>query len=309
MARRVALLLLILSVRTGAAIRADVVRDFLHSIEPAQLGSCVSGPEYLVLDTWRDRSPRTIVASYLSDSECSRELAVFRVHRNGSFSRLATSDCSPFKIELLDVTGNGVPEILVTSHPGNRSATVEILKWDGLKLTMIGETSNHAIYFDLNGDGALEIIEPGREEENECGAVAGAPDVKRLVHGRYVSVRNSKMIDVVVLTKTVAAAQTFVTTPFLPDQAGLWCRIRIINGTQRETHRATKVNLSVRRSLRDREEPYPGRKLSLHATGADEYVDEIVELPSRCTLLDVSLEGPEGAEVAVVIDAVQQVTP
>jgi hypothetical protein len=54
---------------------------------------------------------------------------------------------------------------------------VAILRWDGARLTRIGETSDQAKYVDLNEDGVLEIVE---------GVRGGRTYVQRLQRGRYV---------------------------------------------------------------------------------------------------------------------------
>jgi hypothetical protein len=108
---------------------------------------------------------------------CTTELRVSRVLRNGRLKRLATFGYAPTRLELRDLTGNGVPEILVTGPHGNRSASVAVLRWDGVRLTKIGETSDQASYVDLNGDGVLEIVENGANGERH---------VQRLQGGRYV---------------------------------------------------------------------------------------------------------------------------
>ena len=239
-------------------MNADPVRRFLDSLNPAQLGTCYHQSEYLVLDTWPDRSPRTIAAEVLVDSECNSVLSLFRVGRNGQIHRVAIDPGSVHRMELFDVTGNGVPEILVTRRPGNRSAAVDILKWDGVALKRIGETADYAAFVDVNHDGALEIVERLEGDRNDCWATGGRAFLQRLVKGRYVSVHNPALAAVVVVSKTKAGAETFVTKPFLSEPQARRYRVRIVNGTHGAKHRASEVRLAVRRVSGDREDPTPG---------------------------------------------------
>jgi hypothetical protein len=295
----------VLSFVAGGEAKADRVRRFLDSLQLPQLAVCGFAPESLVLDTWPDRSPRTVVVTYTTDNYCATELGIFRALRNGRFQRLAVSKAMPRRIALLDVTGNGVPEILVTQRPGNRAAPVVILRWDGTNLTRIGTTSDRAMYVDLNHDGVSEIVENAADEWNECGARVGRAYLQRLQNGKYVSVPDPPLSAGTVVSKATADRETFTTSLFLPNDASRRCRIRIINGARGGTRRAEEVELRVRRLVGgEKEEPHPGRLLPLRSTGAEESVQNEVELPSRCTMLDVTLDGPEQATVAIIVETI-----
>lgn len=295
----------ILLVVIAGEVRADAVQRFVDSLQLPQSGYCGFDPEIHVMQRWPDRSTKVFVATYAKDNECWTALGIFRAHRNGRFQRLAEWQGMPRRIELLDVTGNGVPEILATGHPGNRSAPVFILKWDGAKLKQIGETSDRSAYVDLDHDGVLEIVEGATYDFNECGGRVGRSFVQRLRNGKYVSIPNAALVSVDVWSKETAERELLTSTLFLPDDASGRARIRIVNGTRGGRNRAGKVELRARRFVSDeQQEPYPGQLLPVHATGADEYTQGEVELPSRCVMLDVILDGPPEATVTIVIEMI-----
>jgi hypothetical protein len=161
------------------------------------------------------------------------------------------------------------------------------------------------MYVDLNHDGVSEIVDHSAGEWNECGARVGRAYLQRLQNGKYVSVPDPALSAVMVVSKETAGRETFTTSLFLPNDASRRRRIRIINGTRGGSHRAREVELRVRRLVGgEKEEPPPGRLLPLRSSDAEESVQNEVELPSRCTMLDVALDGPEQATVTIVIETI-----
>lgn len=262
---------------------------------------CFPESDDQIFDRWPDGSPRTIVRLLATSPECQdTELVLFRV-RNGGFTRLASWNEEPRRVELRDVTGNGVPEILVAQPPG-RYARVVILHWDGAKLTEIGETSELAAYIDLDLDGVPEIVENSAHEDNECGARAGSAFVQRLRNGRFAEVRGPELGTVISLTKTESAREIRHVPLMLRDAEHRRVRIRVVNGTRGGKNRVTWMELRVQPFDSDDAPRGPVVRLPVHASAAGAFTAAEAELPSRCTMLYVAMEGPRGATATLLIE-------
>jgi hypothetical protein len=223
----------------------------------------------------------------------------------GILRRLATYDGEPRSLELRDVTGNGVPEILVSLSPANRSTPVVILHWDGNRLKALGETADTATYVDLDRDGVPEIVTQGCCAMNECGVVIGQSSVERLRAGRFVNGAPPTLAAIIVTSKTINGPESVIGMPYLPNNFALRCRIRMINGTRAGRRRATSVTLRARQVKDEQVERRPGKDVPIRMTAADEYVETIVDLPSRCTLFDILLDGPASATVTIIVETTE----
>jgi hypothetical protein len=212
-------------------------------------------PEYVRFDA------HTIFASLLRD-DGAQEVVAFHVSRKGTLQRVAAFEADIRAMELRDVTGDGVPELLVTGLPGNRSSGVDILKWTGKEFEEIGETSDHGRFIDIDGDGVPEIVEQGDDSINECDARTGPVFVMKLKNGTFEDDERPSLLAVDLVTKRE------IISWFLPDDVSTHCTIRMLS------EGATSVRVTIGK-----------RTLPLHE-GA-----QPINLPSRCTEADVRVTG------------------
>jgi hypothetical protein len=288
---------------TLTAAQHDKIAAALIARQPASLTGAEATGDYVVFDRWPDRKPRTIFAVLRTDSEGGADVFGFRVDRGGVLTQLAAlGETDARGIELRDVTGDGVAELLVSLTPGNRSAPVEIVRWNGRRFTTIGETSDNAIYVDLDHDGVPEVVTHGCCERNECDVVIAPPFIARFGNGGLVSEESSTLAAVIVLDKTAAAREVLLNPIALPDEFSTKCRLRIINGDYKGRHRAASLDLRVS-LLDDDAVAHPGRGVLVHTKlSRDRDVVEMpLQLPSRCAMIETALTGPAGATVTIVV--------
>ena len=284
--RAILLLTLLLSATTAIA---ETLEQRLEALQPLPLPqrNCWFEPRHVIYDRWPDGSPRTVMAALLADSECGTELVVLRVARAGRLRRIATGPAPARDVELFDITGDDVPELFVQGPHGNRSTSVEILQWDGRRLTSLGETVHGAQYVDLDGDGRDEILTSGYRDENECGVVASGVHVDRLQNGRFVPDKQTKLAAVLFITNETGEPETRVHSAFLTNEEPLEVRFRVLKTTMPIAIRA--------RRFTDHDEP-KAASVPVPLDGTP------FELPSRCTLLDVTTGAPAGEEAIVLAE-------
>jgi len=224
-------------------------------------------PEFVRFDR------QTIFASLWRD-DGAQELVAFHVTRGGALRRIAAYGDDVRRVELRDVTGDGVPEALAYLTPGNRATPVEILKWNGEDFEEIGETSDHADFIDIDGDGVPEIVENGVNVWNECGGRTGHADVMKLKNGTFEEEEHPNLIEV----DTVMSHETIPW--FLPDDVSTHCTIRMIS------KHATSVRVTI------------GKQSLLLHEGA-----QPIDLPSRCVDADVIVTGARGASAVLLLES------
>lgn len=297
----IALLALLLAL--NAPPGDDDLAARLEAWQPAQLNGSIR-PSYVVHDRWpRSRKPRTIFAIVATDSEGARQLVAFRVGSNGSLRRLASyRDTDARKVEQRDVTGDDAAEVLLTSSPGNRSAPVEILRWDGRRFVSIGETNDQAEFIDLNGDGVPEIVERDLGSENSCGEKASRIYVKQLHGGVFDEMHAPMPACVVRYEKTTDETERTTVDWALPDSSSLQSRIRVFNGAHDSTRRAAAISIRLRDSGEVAGKT-AGIAVPLDLDANHEYSEATVTLPSRCGRAWISVRGPAGSAVTWMLEA------
>src|SRR6266545_5072470 len=222
---------------------ADEIQKKLERMQPV-LENRGFNSAYVIVDKWPNGKPKTIFATMLQTD--TSELVAFRVDRTGALRRLTAYGSDVRGVELRDVTGDGNPEALVSLSPGNRSTPVEILRWNGKEFDEIGETSDGAEYIDLDHDGVPEIVEHGCCETNACGAVIVPPYVQKLKNGHFDDATPENLADVTAYTKVSSGPELLRATWFLADDVSTKCRLRVINGTGGDAHRASGINVRLR---------------------------------------------------------------
>jgi len=180
-----------------------------------------------------------------------------------------------------------VPELLVTGLPGNRSAPVEILRWNGRDFEQIGEVSDHTAFIDIDGDGVPEAVEAGDGGMNECDARTGPTYVSKLKNGHFEEDTPPNLLDFDAITKQTAARETQRFYWFLSDDVSTKCTIRV----------RKKGVTSLRITMRELDSGDDGETIALHP-GA-----QSIELPSRCTEVDVTVTGPRGATAVLLLES------
>lgn len=284
----------------------DPIRAKLAAMQPAQTSGWKARDKYVVFDRWRDHRPRTIFAVLFTDTEPGTALFAFHVARNGTLHRLATYEggLGPRDVDLVDLTGDGVPEAVVLEAPAH-GIPEAILRWDGKTFHLIGKTNNPD-FRDLDHDGILEVIELVREGRNACGVEVVKPHISKYEHGKIREITPKRLANLWLLT---AGHNTEVVV--LPDNASTRCRFHIVNGTRGGQQRATAIELRAWGEVLDPPAMHHGQgvRLPLTLTRHDEYVDMTVNLPSRCTEVDVTLQGPADATAIVMIETTHIKSP
>ena len=295
---------LILLASAGIAFgQSDPIQRALESIqERREAPPYIRHPKYVVFDRWPDHKPRTVFAT-LPNGMGSWEMVAFRAARNGSLTQLTEygDEKDVRSVDLFDVTGDGKPDVLVRLPPGNRSAPVEILAWDGKEFDYLGETNDSASFVDLDHDGVPEIVTAGREGQNACDAVVVRAYVDELRHGEYRSERRPNLAAIDVVTKTTGSSETTTFSWFLPDDFSTTCRLRIVNGQRGGIHRAEALKIEMK-SLEKGQQRSRGNVVRIPLGKGKEFVRSNIRLPSHCTMADVTLLGPAGATVALILE-------
>jgi hypothetical protein len=285
-----------------ASAAVDTIQETLVKLQPAQLGACIRIPQYVVLARSENGVVRTIGAVLFSDSECSAELRIFKVGSDGALKPLAAYDRSDaHSVALRDVTGDGKPEILLTLWPGNRSAAVVILRWDGKKLIELGDTSDQAEFIDLNGDGIPEIVERTLGSTNSCGEKPVRVFVQQLRDGTFEEIGSPRLAHFFRYEKKTDRPERFVEEWPLPDTFSLHSRVRVFNGT-RDTHRATGISIRLHK-FSDIKGTTAGTSIPLRLTTDGRNSEARVRLPSRCVRAWITVRGPAGAVVTGLLEA------
>jgi hypothetical protein len=253
----------------------------------------------IVYDRWPNHKERTVF------EVVNGELVAAHIARDGKQRELARYNAPDVHaIKLFDVTGNGEPELLVRLSPGNRSTPIEILRWNGTRFRLIGETNEYSTFIDLDHDGVNEMVENGTGEENECGGRTGVSYVTRFRNGRFEK-DAEEHADVFTQTKDDAEPLALQYPFFLPDDASTKCRLHFVNGTRGGKHRVSRIEVKVRQFTEKAPKPGQGKRVAVALSRDNEYADAVVRLPSRCAFLDVTTFGPAAATVAVVVDSVK----
>lgn len=237
-------------------------------------------PTYVVFDRWPNHAPRTIFATMMNGDTNTIEVVAYRVTRAGALRRLATYQGDVRSIDVKDVTGDGIPELMVTGSSGNRSTALEIVSWDGRAFHQIGEMSTEAGFIDIDGDGIPEIIEGGDDEINECDARTGKVYVEKLKNGHFEVDPHPHLVSVAELTGDQRLYW------FLPDRFSTKCTLRVVNKG------AKRITLTLRDEDGDADDP-----IVVHDG------TQPIELPSRCTTADVTITGPHGATVLFLLES------
>ncbi len=211
--------LLFLIVFTSAHVQAASDQDLARMFYPPALTTWIRDhPGLGELQQWNaapadlDRSgnPNYLVVAY-SNGHIGR-LRVIKKTPSGPV--LVSDPDSPALYEthpllrLLDLNGDGKPEIIATYHIGNHGESAAwIFTWTGNALQTLNppdpERTNIVIAFraldfvDFNGDGTLEVVEPTDEygvhvefatpEERQSVVPNRSCNVYQLGNGRYVS--------------------------------------------------------------------------------------------------------------------------
>ncbi len=201
-----------------------------------------------------------------------------------------------------DVTGDGVAEVLLTLSPGNRSAPVEILQWDGRRFVEIGDTSDHAEFIDLDGDGVPEIVERTLDPPNSCDEEPVRIFVQQLRDEAFEEIRLPRLAYAFRYEKTTDKPEQFTEEWPLPDTLSLHTHVRVFNGTHRNAHRATGVSIRVRK-FSDIKGLTAGTPISLGLNANRRYAEAAVTLQSRCVRAWITVRGPAGAVVTGLLEA------
>ena len=241
---------------------------------------------YATIESTPDGKPRLIVAGFTTDDESESKLIAYRVERSGALTPLASLALHDVihNMEARDATGDGKPEVLVTGDYGNRSAALDVISWNGKALKLIGETSDHASFEDIDGDGSFEVVERGsNHQRNECDYLIDAVYVGRFTPSGIDQISTAIML---VQATPMEPARAGIG---LADDAPLRCHLHIVNGTRAGAHRASAVRLKI-----------DGKRVPIRLTAADATVDTDITLPSRCVGFDITPTGGEDATVVAI---------
>lgn len=179
-------------------------------------------------------------------------------------------------VALRDVTGDGIPEALITLPPGNRSAPVEILQWDERQFHELGETNDSAEFIDLDHDGVPEIVERAAGDTNSCDGVTVMTFMQRFIKGKFTDATPPDLADIFTYTKVGNAPEDVEAYWIVSDTSPTTYRLRVINGQGSKVHRAKRLDLRLRDMSGGSDMVAPVRiELS------DAEYDTIVNLPSR----------------------------
>jgi hypothetical protein len=286
---------------SGPPAADEIVRK-LEAWQPTLLYPSLLPPTYVVRDRWPgNHKPRTIFA-VVTTNEGTQQLVAFRVDSNGSLRPLSSYGHDARRVEQRDVTGDGVAEVLLTLSPGNRSAAVEILQWDGRRFRSIGDTSNNAEFIDLDGDGVPEIVERTIDPPNSCHVAPARIFVQQLHDAEFEENRFPRLEYVFRYEKKTDEPERFAEEWPLPDAFPLHSRVRVFNGTPRGVHRAKGISIRLR-ELSDIKGTTTGRSVPLALTADRRDSEARVPLQSRCIRAWITVEGPAGAVVTGLLEA------
>ena len=259
-----------IAVLVAAMLAPDRIQAKLRAIQ-AQLSSNPDPPPpYIRYDD------QTIIAGFRWQDELGPNgiVVAYHVTGDGALHRLSTYKYgdSPRSLETVHVVAGHAAEILVRGT----MSPLEILGFDGKYLEELGETSTDARFIDIDADGASEIVEPSCCAANECNSPLRTPVVRRCKDGELVDVDIPGLQDVISLTKTGDDPETFEEDVALENEASTTCVLRVVNGRRR----ATAIEID-------------GKAVSTP--------DQEVTFPSRCAKLQVTLTGPAGAHVVILV--------
>jgi hypothetical protein len=255
-------------------------------------------PAYVVFDRWPRGKPRTIFAVLPNGEGAGRELVAFRVSTVGALRRVANFGSEVRSVELRDVTGDGIPEALVTLPPGNRSAPVEILQWDERQFHELGETNDSAEFIDLDHDGIPEIVERAAGKTNSCDGVTGMTFMQRFVKGKFTDATPPNLADIFTYTKVGNAPEDVEADWIVSDTSPTTYRLRVIDVRGSKVHQVKGIDLRLR-DMNGGGDMAPPVRIEL----SDAEYDTIVNLPSRCTVASITVRGPANAVVALVLES------
>jgi len=120
---------------------------------------------YLVADLDGSGSFKFVVAFYYLDGDAEGYLAVGRMQDNKMSLLFVNNELlggATATIELIDANGDGIPEIEVEgTGPSGHTRNTELMRWTGSELASLIPKDIDSIqveFYDLNGDGKLEMI-------------------------------------------------------------------------------------------------------------------------------------------------------
>ncbi len=272
-----------IAVLVAAMLSPARIEAKLNAIQATLSSRTGPPPQYVVYD------PETIIAAFRWDDEDGRNgiVVAYNVTEDGALHRLSTFKYGddPTGLTLTDATGDDRPEVLVTGTPDGGPAPLEILTWDGKHLEEIGETVAGARFVDIDGDGVPEILTRSCCTVNDCGAQVAMPFVQRYGDDMLVDVASPGLEDFVIETKTTNEPETFDDDITLPNEAPKTVTLHLINGTRGGRHRAASVTVVDAQ------------------TGRDLPVDVPVTLESRCARVQLTVTGPRGTRIAILVMA------
>jgi len=302
--RRAGIALILVAVSSIALGQSDAIQRVLDSIQERREAPPYNHrPKYVVFDRWPDHKPRTVFAT-LPSGAGSWELVAFRVATNGSLTQLTEygEDEDVRSVDLLDATGDGKPEVLIRLPPGNYSTPVEILTWDGSKFDDIAETNDSASFVDLDHDGVPEMVTTGRDKRNACDAVVVRTFVEKFRDGYFETDPRPNLEAIDVLTKTTGISETTGLSWFLPDNFSRACRLQVVNGSRSGFHRAEALKIQLKSLVEKAEQRRTGKVVVIPLGKSKEFVTSSVLLPSRCAIAEVTVLGPAGATVTLILE-------
>jgi len=260
-------------------------------------------PAYVVFDRSPRGKPRTIFAVLPNGEGIGSELVAFRILTDGALRRMANYGSDVRGIELRDMTGDGIPEALVTLATGRHSAPVEVLQFDGRRFHERGETNDNAEFIDLDNDGIPEIVERAPSETNSCDGVTGLTFIQKFIKGEFTDATPPNLAAIFTYTKVWNAPEEVQAYWIVPDSSPMTYRLRVIDVGKsirgRRVHRAKGIDLRLRDmdGVGDK-----GPLIRIQLTDVEH--DTIVKLPSRCTTASITVRGPANAVVALVLESV-----
>lgn len=190
----------------------------------------------------------------------------------------------------VDVDGDGRPDVLLQMRAAQGHLRSWLLRWNGQTLSNVtpvdaqGDTLiGDAEFFDLDGDGKLELVEGTRD---------GGADVYHLTdHGTYASPHRVAFLDS--FARHSAKPLVHSSTFNVPVNDTTVHHMTIINGTRDGQHRASSASIALN------DEPV------LKQNDVNQHVGRItrdVSLVPGDNTIRVNVDGDPGARIQVVID-------
>jgi len=261
-----------IAVSTAAMLAPPRIQAKLNALQAGLSRHADPPPQSLVFNH------NTIIAGYRWQDEDGPNglIVAYRLTKDGELKRLADFRYgdNPTALTLDDATGDGVPEVLVRGTQGN----VEVLTWDGKHFNLIAETDTTARFIDVDGDGVPEVLTRSCCATNGCGATLGTPFVDKISDGTLVAVDAPDLEDFIDITKTSDEPETIDAMIALRDDASTTCTFHVVHGP----HRVTGVTI---------------------AGESDIPPDQPVTLASRCTRVRVTVTGPRGSKLSILVTA------